>query len=190
MTLLSVRAAVLGTAGLIAVAAGANAAGMKLTSTEIKNGARIADEQVFKGFGCTGGNISPSLSWSGAPNNTKSFAVSIWDPDAPTGSGWWHWVVFNIPASVHSLPAGAGADSGKDLPAGVIQGRNDFGFSFYGGPCPPPGAHAHHYEITVYALKVSKLDLDASASGAKVGFALHANELEAAMIAGRYGRSK
>jgi Raf kinase inhibitor-like YbhB/YbcL family protein len=172
------------------VAATPALAEFKLASTDVKSGSPMAAAQVFNGFGCTGQNISPALSWSGEPAGTQSFAITMFDSDAPTGSGWWHWVVFNIPASVHSLPAGAGADSGKDLPAGVIQGRNDFGFSFYGGPCPPLGAHAHHYEITVYALKVPKLDLDASASGAKVGFELHANELESAMIAGRYGRSK
>ncbi|HML11102.1 MAG TPA: YbhB/YbcL family Raf kinase inhibitor-like protein [Stellaceae bacterium] len=148
----------------------------------------MASAQVFNGFGCTGQNISPALSWSGEPAGTQSFAVTMFDPDAPTGSGWWHWTVFNIPASVHSLPAGAGTDPSKDLPAGAVQGRNDFGFSFYGGPCPPVGAHAHHYEITVYALKVPKLDLDASASGAKVGFNLNADALATANIVGRYGR--
>jgi Raf kinase inhibitor-like YbhB/YbcL family protein len=114
----------------------------------------------------------------------------MFDSDARAGSGWWHWTVFNIPASVHSLPAGVGSDASKDLPTGAVQGRNDFGFSFYGGPCPPVGEHAHHYEITVYALKVPKLDLDASAPGAKVGSELRANALESAMIAGRYERGE
>ena len=86
----------------------ASAQSMTLTSADIKEGATIANEQVFKGFGCTGNNVSPALSWSGAPGGTKSFAVSMYDPDAPTGSGWWHWVVFNIPASTTSLPKGAG----------------------------------------------------------------------------------
>jgi phosphatidylethanolamine-binding protein (PEBP) family uncharacterized protein len=86
----------------------ANAQSMTLTSPEIAEGATIANEQVFKGFGCTGGNVSPALSWSGAPSGTKSFAVSIYDPDAPTGSGWWHWVVFNLPAATTALPKGAG----------------------------------------------------------------------------------
>jgi hypothetical protein len=162
----------------------------KLASTDVKSGSPMAMAQVFNGFGCTGQNISPTLSWSGEPAGTQSFAVTMYDPDAPTGSGWWHWTVFNIPASVHSLAVGAGGDASKDLPAGAIQGKNDFGFSFYGGPCPPPGAHAHHYEITVYALKVPKLELDASASGAKVGFNLQANKLATANIVGRYGRPK
>lgn len=162
----------------------------RLASTDVKAGSPMASAQVFNGFGCTGQNISPALSWSGEPVGTQSFAVTIFDPDAPTGSGWWHWIVFNIPASVHSLSAGAGSDASKDLPAGAIQGRNDFGFPFYGGPCPPVGAHAHHYEITVYALKVPKLDVDTGASGANVGFALHASALASADIVGRYGRSK
>ncbi|HXC30074.1 MAG TPA: YbhB/YbcL family Raf kinase inhibitor-like protein [Stellaceae bacterium] len=136
------------------------------------------------------GNISLALSWSGEPAGTQSFAIMMFDSDARAGSGWWHWTVFNIPASVHSLPAGVGSDASKDLPTGAVQGRNDFGFSFYGGPCPPVGEHAHHYEITVYALKVPKLDLDASAPGAKVGSELRANALESAMIAGRYERAK
>jgi Raf kinase inhibitor-like YbhB/YbcL family protein len=183
------RGLVLGTM-LAAMAATPALAEFKLASTDVKSGSPMAMAQVFNGFGCAGQNISPALSWSGEPAGTQSFAVTMYDPDAPTGSGWWHWIAFNIPASVHSVPAGAGADASKDLPAGAIQGRNDFGFSFYGGPCPPAGAHAHHYEITVYALKVPKLDLDASASGAKVGFNLHANELATANIVGRFGRPK
>src|ERR1700756_4700161 len=98
----------------------ANAQSMSLTSAEIKEGGSIANEQVFKGFGCTGNNVSPGLSWSGAPSATKSFAVSIYDPDAPTGGGWWHWVVFNIPANVTSLPKGAGDMKSKLMPKGAI----------------------------------------------------------------------
>jgi Raf kinase inhibitor-like YbhB/YbcL family protein len=112
------------------------------------------------------------------------------DTDAQNGRGWWHWSVFNIPASVHALAAGAGSEGSKDLPAGAIQGRTDFGFSHYGGPCPPVGDHAHHYEITAYALKVPSLPLDETASGAQVGFSLGANTLATAKIVGRYGRSK
>ena len=105
----------------------AHAAGMKLTSAEISNGATIRNEQVFNSFGCTGQNISPSLSWTGAPKGTKSFAISIYDPDAPTGSGWWHWVVFNIPASTTSIPKNAGDLKAKLMPEGAIQSRTDFG---------------------------------------------------------------
>src|SRR5579872_2294261 len=108
---------------VVLAAGGARAQSMTLTSAELKDGATIAAEQVFNSFGCTGKNVSPSLSWSGAPAATKSFALSIYDPDAPTGSGFWHWVVFNIPASVTSLPKGAGDAKSKALPKGAIQSR-------------------------------------------------------------------
>ncbi|HET8996557.1 MAG TPA: YbhB/YbcL family Raf kinase inhibitor-like protein [Acetobacteraceae bacterium] len=143
--------------------------------------------QVFSQFGCTGKNISPQLSWSGEPAGTKSFAVTMYDPDAPTGSGWWHWTVFNIPANVHSLPENAGAAHGT-LPAGATEGRTDFGFSHYGGPCPPAGDHPHRYVITVFAVKVAKLPLDAQSSGALVGFNLHFNTLAKTHMTAHYGR--
>jgi Raf kinase inhibitor-like YbhB/YbcL family protein len=125
----------------------ANAQSMSLTSSEIKEGGTIANEQVFKGFGCAGGNVSPGLSWSGAPSGTKSLAVSIYDPDAPTGSGWWHWVVFNIPPNVTSLPKGAGDLKTKLMPKGAIQSRTDFGADGYGGPCPPAGFDLHFHTL-------------------------------------------
>ncbi len=163
---------------------------MSLTSAEVKDGGTIANEQVFKGFGCTGNNVSPSLSWSGAPSGTKSFAVTIYDPDAPTGSGWWHWVVFNLPASVTSLPKGAGDVKSKLMPKGAIQSRTDFGSDGYGGPCPPPGDKPHHYQITVFAVDVDKLP-DAkndTASAALVGFDLHFHTLAKASLTATYGR--
>ena len=168
----------------------ANAQSMSLTSAEIKEGATIANEQVFKGFGCTGGNISPSLSWSGAPSGTKSFAVSIYDPAAPTGSGWWHWVVYNIPPSATSLPKGAGDMKKKLMPKEAIQSRTDFGTAGYGGPCPPTGDKPHRYQITVFAVDVDKLP-DAKnemASAALVGFDLHFHTLAKATVTGLYGR--
>jgi Raf kinase inhibitor-like YbhB/YbcL family protein len=168
----------------------ASAQSMSVTSAEVKEGGTIANEQVFKGFGCTGNNISPSLSWSGAPGATKSFAVSIYDPDAPTGSGWWHWVVFNIPASVASLPKGAGDTKSKSMPKGAIQSRTDFGADGYGGPCPPPGDKPHHYQITVFAVDVDKLPdaKDDMASAALVGFDLHFHTLAKATLTATYGR--
>jgi Raf kinase inhibitor-like YbhB/YbcL family protein len=177
--------------GVSALGAGAaNAQSMTLTSADIKEGATIANEQVFKGFGCTGGNVSPALSWSGAPSGTKSFAVSIYDPDAPTGSGWWHWVVYNIPAGTTSLPKGAGDVKKKLMPKGAIQSRTDFGADGYGGPCPPAGDKPHHYQITVFAVDVDKLP-DAkndAASAALVGFDLHFHTLAKATLTGLYGR--
>jgi Raf kinase inhibitor-like YbhB/YbcL family protein len=163
---------------------------MKLTSPDIAPGATIANQQVFKGFGCTGDNISPALSWSGAPANTKSFALSVYDPDAPTGSGWWHWVVFNIPAGTTSLPKDAGNVSKGLMPKGAVQSRTDFGADGYGGPCPPKGDKPHHYRITVFAVDVDKLPdaKDDTASAALVGFDLHFHTLAKATLTGLYGR--
>ncbi len=159
-----------------------------LSSAELKQNATIADAQVFKGFGCSGGNVSPSLSWKNAPAATKSFAVTVYDPDAPTGSGWWHWVVFNIPASTTSLPAGAGTPASTTMPNGAVQSRTDFGSFGYGGPCPPQGDRPHRYIFTVYALKVAKIDADQNASGALVGYMINANHIGKAAITAKYGR--
>ncbi len=176
-------------AALYLPAAVAVAANFTVSSPDIHNDATIPMVHVFNQGGCTGGDQSPAISWSGEPAGTQSFAVTMYDPDAPTGSGWWHWTVFNIPASVHSLPENAGAAQSTQLPAGAVQGRTDFGFSNYGGPCPPVGDKPHRYVITVFAVKVPKLDLDAQSSGAPVGFLLHFNTLGTARITGRYGRS-
>lgn len=164
----------------------AKPAGFRVASPSFKG--TLPMQHVFKGFGCDGGNVSPAVSWSGAPAGTKSFAVTIYDPDAPTGSGWWHWTVFNIPPNVTKLEAGAGNAEGKGLPPGAQQGRTDFGSAAFGGACPPPGDKPHRYILTVYALKTDKLPLDASAPGAMVGFYLHANALAKTQIMARYGR--
>ncbi|MEJ2376204.1 MAG: YbhB/YbcL family Raf kinase inhibitor-like protein [Pseudolabrys sp.] len=171
-------------------ASAASAQGMKLTSPQIKNGGKIAKEQVFNHFGCTGRNISPALNWSGEPSGTKSFAVTMYDPDAPTGSGWWHWVVFNIPAGTTLLPKDAGNLKKKLMPKGAVQGRNDFGFAGYGGPCPPKGDKPHHYHITVFAVDVAKLPdaKNAQASPALVGYDLHFHTLAKTGLMGLYGR--
>src|SRR6266436_2782941 len=150
----------------------ANAQSMTLTSTDLKEGATIANEQVFKGFGCT-----------------KSFAVTMYDPDAPTGSGWWHWVVFNIPPGTTSLPKGAGDVKKKLMPKGAIQSRTDFGTAGYGGACPPPGDKPHRYQITVFAVDVDKLP-DAkndAVSAALVGYDLGSHTLAKATLTGLYG---
>lgn len=128
------------TAVVIAAAAFSGASAQKpaakftLTSSDVHAGKTIPAAHIFNGMGCTGNNISPALSWSDAPAGTKSFAITVYDPDAPTGSGWWHWVVYNIPASVTSLPAGAGDATRHLLPASAVQGKTDFGSAGYGGP--------------------------------------------------------
>jgi Raf kinase inhibitor-like YbhB/YbcL family protein len=174
-------------AAIVSAAAPALAAEFKLASTDVKSGSPMGVAQIFTA--CNGQNISPALSWSGEPTGTQSFAVTMYDPDASAGGGWWHWTVFNIPATVHSLAAGAGSQGSKDLPAGATQGRNDFGVSEYSGPCPPRGEHAHHYEITVYAVKVTQLPLDSTSTDAVVGSTLRSSTLASAKIVGRYGRS-
>jgi Raf kinase inhibitor-like YbhB/YbcL family protein len=159
-----------------------------LTSSDVHQGKTMPTANVFNGMGCTGGNVSPALAWSGAPAGTKSFAITIYDPDAPTGSGWWHWVVFDIPAATTGLAAGAGDASKHLLPAGAVQGNTDFGAGGYGGPCPPPGDKPHHYVITVYALNVDKIDVPANATAAYVGFNLHAHAIAKAKMTALYGR--
>jgi Raf kinase inhibitor-like YbhB/YbcL family protein len=184
---LAIRIAALGL-GLLGASA-ADAQSMTLTSADLKEGATISNEQVLNGLGCNGGNLSPALSWSGAPASTKSFAVSIYDPDAPTGSGWWHWVVFNIPPGTTSLPKGAGDVKKKLMPKGAIQSRNDFGAHGYGGPCPPAGDKPHHYQITVFAVDVDKLpDAKNDAASALVSSDLRSHTLAKATLTGLYGR--
>lgn len=151
-------------------------------------GGQATMEQVFNGFGCSGANKSPQLAWKNAPEGTKSFAVTMYDPDAPTGSGWWHWVVFDIPASIHELPSGAGTPGMTGLPEGAVQSITDFGSAGYGGPCPPPGHGPHRYIITVHALSTDKLGLDASASAPMVGFNLNQHTLAKASVLFYYGR--
>jgi Raf kinase inhibitor-like YbhB/YbcL family protein len=158
-------------------------------SKDWKANATMPDKNVFNGMGCTGQNESPELSWSNAPAGTKSFAVNVYDPDAPTGSGWWHWVVYNIPAATTELPAGAGGANGQ-LPAGATQGKTDFGQPGYGGACPPQGDKPHRYIVTVFALKVDKLEVPADASPAMVGFMTRANALGTATMTVKYGRAK
>jgi Raf kinase inhibitor-like YbhB/YbcL family protein len=166
------------------------ASGFKLSSPEIKANSTMLKSFEFNGFGCSGENKSPALKWSGAPKDTKSFAVTMYDPDAPTGAGWWHWVVINIPANVTELPANAGVLNSTALPAGAVQGRTDFGVSAWGGTCPPQGDKPHHYIFTVYALKTDKIDVPADATAALIGYMIHMNMLGRASFTAKYGRSK
>src|ERR1700733_13585921 len=168
--------------------ANASAAQLRIELPAIKPGGTLSDAQVFNGFGCSGKNISPAVKWSGVPGGTRSFAVTLYDPDAPTGSGWWHWLVYDIPASATGLPEHAGDADGKLLPAGAVQGRTDFGTSGFGGACPPPGDKPHHYIFTLYALKVEKIDVPAGAPAAMIGYMLNANQLAKSSVTALYGR--
>jgi Raf kinase inhibitor-like YbhB/YbcL family protein len=158
----------------------------RVTAPDLESKGRITAAHVFNSFGCSGQNISPALNWSNPPAGTKSFAVTAYDPDAPTGSGWWHWVMYNIPASATGLAAGAG--NGRGAPSGSQQGNTDFGTKGYGGPCPPAGDKPHHYHFKVFALKVDKLDVPGNATAAMVGFNLNANKLATATVTGLYAR--
>jgi len=160
-----------------------------LKSTDFAHKGKLSDKHVFAGFGCTGGNTSPSLAWSNPPAGTRSFALMVHDPDAPTGgSGWWHWVVLDIPATARQLPAGAGKADGSALPAGASQWKTDFGGPGWGGPCPPVGNRPHPYHFTLHALKVEKIELPANSSTALVGYLVNANSLGKAKLTGTYGR--
>ncbi len=160
----------------------------QLTSQSVGSDSTFKTEQVGNAFGCTGGSISPELSWTGAPDGTKSFGLSMYDMDEPTGSGFWHWVIFNIPPSTTTLPAGAGDPAKKLAPAGSIQSRNDTGAPGYFGPCPSQGDRPHRYLITLFALKTDKIPLDETASGALVGFYLNANAITTTTLTVTYGR--
>jgi Raf kinase inhibitor-like YbhB/YbcL family protein len=173
-------------AALLMSTIAAHGAGLKLASPDLA-AAQFAPRFLFDGEGCGGGNVSPALAWSDPPAGARSFALTVYDPDAPTGNGWWHWVVYDIPASVSSLPAGAGAASGGQLPPGARQTRNDFGGPGYGGPCPPPGP-PHRYVFTLYALDVASIGAAPGAGAAEIGARLKAHAVAAASFTVSYGR--
>ncbi len=157
-----------------------------LTSEDIQHGERLDDAQASGVMGAGGQDRSPQLAWSGFPEGTKSFAVTVYDPDAPTASGFWHWAVANIPASTVELPAGAGSEGSGDLPQGSVQLKNDGGFQGYVGAAPPPGHGPHRYYVVVHAVDVEQLDVDADASCAKLGFNLFSHTLGRAQLVGTY----
>jgi Raf kinase inhibitor-like YbhB/YbcL family protein len=161
---------------------------LSLSSPQLEPGGRLGDTQVFSGFGCTGKNISPALHWKDAPDGTKSFALTVYDPDAPTGSGWWHWLIFNMPPNFYNLPENAGDPASGLAPKGSIQSRTDFGKAGYGGACPPVGDKPHRYQFTVYALDTQRIDLDAEASGAMVGYFLNQHAIAKASLTVYYSR--
>ena len=157
-----------------------------LKSNEL--GGQAINRQVLNGFGCNGSNISPQLYWENPPKGTKSFAITIFDENAPTGSGWWHWLIFDISANVLELKSGAGNPESKLAPAEAVQSITDFKTFGYGGPCPPVGSGFHRYVVTVYALKSSTLGLDKLANPALVGFMLQQNLIEKASLVFYYSR--
>lgn len=157
-----------------------------LTSNNLGGNATKMEE--FNGFGCTGENKSPDLQWENPPEGTKSFAITMYDPDAPTGSGWWHWVVFDIPSDVKELIANAGNPTAKLMPEGAIQSITNYGAPGYGGPCPPENHGIHQYVLTVHALKVDKLGLDENTNPAIVGYYIWNNTLAKASIVTYYER--
>lgn len=164
---------------------------MKLLSNSFKDGEYLGKEHVLSadyGFGCSGGNKSPHLKWQDAPQGTKSFALTCFDPDAPTGSGFWHWVVVNIPPDVTELPLDAGNPAARKLPGGALQVRTDFGKPGYGGPCPPEGDHPHRYLFAIHAVSLEKLPVAADTSAAVVGFYLNFNTLAKASLMGLFKR--
>ena len=173
----------------------ANAQAFELTSSDMKPSEPMPNRHVFTGMGCKGENLSPALSWSGAPEGTKSFALMVHDPDANTGgAGIWHWVVVNIPATVSSLEAGTSTADGAKMPPGSRQIANDYigmtGSPAWGGPCPPKGQKAHSYNFTIYALKVEKLDLPPAATASQAGFFVNLNALDKARLTITYGRQE
>ncbi len=177
-------------ATLAATSTFAMAADFKLSSPDIKPGGMMDQRFEFNGFGCSGENKSPALQWRGAPAGTKSFAVTVYDPDAPTGSGWWHWSVIDLPADVNALAADAGAVGGANLPAGAKHVRIDYGVAGWGGTCPPQGDKAHRYIFTVYALKTAKIEIPADATAALAGYMINANTIGKASFVAKYGRAK
>jgi hypothetical protein len=156
-----------------------------VTSEDIAHGEMLGDRQVYNSFGMSGENISPDLAWSGFPAETKSFAVTCYDPDAPTGSGFWHWLVIDLPVSVTSLPAGAGAAGA--LPGGAFHVRNDYGTKDFGGAAPPAGDEPHRYVFAVHAVDVDKLGIDSDVSPAVAGFNLRFHTIARAVLTPVYG---
>ena len=189
--LIRIGALVTGLAAISLTSSAAQAEQFKLASPDIKPNGTIAEEQVFNGFGCSGKNISPALKWSGAPKGTKSFALLVHDPDAPTGgAGWWHWLGIDIPANVTELRKDSGKADGSNLQKGAVQIGTDFGASGWGGPCPPAGDKPHRYNFTLHALKAEKLDVPKDAKASLVGFMVNANSIGKTTLTGKYGRQK
>ncbi len=161
---------------------------LHVSSLSVTDGKTLSNQHVFNGMGYAGDNISPHLQWSGVPEGTQSFAVTCFDPDAPTGSGFWHWVLFDLPANTTALAAGAGTNPFTELPPGAIHARNDYGTHDFGGAAPPEGHGPHRYLFTVHAVDVPTLGIGADASPAFVGFNLTFHALARGFILATYGK--
>jgi Raf kinase inhibitor-like YbhB/YbcL family protein len=173
----------------VATFAHADTSTFLLTSPDFGPQGPVPLTHVFNDTGCTGQNRSPALSWRGVPAGTKSFALTMFDLDEHgSPSGWWHWVVYNLPATTSGLPENAGSKQGPRLPAGTLQGKTDFGNLAYDGPCPDKGQAPHRYLITLYALKIDKLAVPPEASGAMVTYTAHDDTLAKTTLTARYGR--
>lgn len=155
-----------------------------VTSTDVVEGQQMP--ATFAHTSAGGDDRSPQLAWSGFPEQTASFAVTCFDPDAPTGSGWWHWILLDVPASVTSLPQGVGSEAGDELPSGAWQLTNSFGAAAFGGAAPPPGDYPHKYVFAVHALDVAKLGIDGSVSQEVAGFNLTAHTIARGVIVPTY----
>lgn len=170
-------------AACVLLAGGAEAGAMTLTSASWPDGGRVPQRSAYDRAGCSGGNVSPQVAWAGAPPGTQSYALTVFDPDAPGGAGWWHWIVLNVPPAAAALAESAG--SGGSLPAGALQARTDWGVAGYGGPCPPRGS-THRYVVTIYALDIGRIT--APRAGAELEAALRGHVLASATLVARYGR--
>jgi Raf kinase inhibitor-like YbhB/YbcL family protein len=160
-----------------------------LSSPDARLAVKVPETYTANLYGCTGENMSPPLQWSGAPAGTKSFVVTLFDPDEHGDpSGWWHWIVYDLPANIDKLPKGAGAEHSSVLPQGSRQGRTDEGKDAYLGPCPSKGERPHRYTFTIYALSVDKLDVPADSSGAMVVSTANDHSLGKAVFIAHYGR--
>ena len=165
-----------------AAALTAPAAAFELASTSLRADGHFAAAQAYDHDGCGGANISPELHWSGAPAATRGYALTLFDPDARGGRGWWHWLVIDLPPTLHGLAEGAA------LPAGALAWRNSFGAAGYGGPCPPRGDAPHHYVLTLYALRTAAVRPPPAADAAQVAALLQAEALASTRLVGRYAR--
>ncbi len=175
--------------GMLSIMSPASWAGsLTLSSPSFSAGSSLPLHQIYDRMGCEGSNLTPTLIWKGLPQGTQSLAITLLDPDAPTGHGWWHWVVFNLAPTTTHLASHPGHDEARYLPQGSVSSLTDFGVPGYGGPCPPKGDTPHHYIFTLFALKIAHIPLPSSASPEQVMPWIRANMLDSAVLVGRYGQ--